>query len=33
MMQHASVIKRPVVEWSNGDITVGFAPDDWDSRG
>lgn len=32
MVQHASVIKRPVVEWSNGDITVGFAPDEWDAR-
>ncbi len=32
MLQHASVIKRPVVEWSNGDITVGFAPDEWAER-
>jgi arsenate reductase len=24
MQAHASVIKRPVVEWSEGDITVGF---------
>ena len=33
MMQHASVIKRPVVEWHNGDVTVGFAADDWAERG
>jgi Spx/MgsR family transcriptional regulator len=33
MLQHASVIKRPVVEWSNGDVTVGFAADDWAERG
>ena len=24
MMAHSSVIKRPVVEWPNGDVTVGF---------
>jgi arsenate reductase (glutaredoxin) len=33
MARHASVIKRPVVEWGNGDVTVGFAPDDWAERG
>ena len=33
MQQHASVIKRPVVEWSNGAVTVGFSPDDWAERG
>ena len=33
MMQHASVIMRPVVEWHNGDVTVGFAADDWAERG
>lgn len=32
MLQHASVIKRPVVEWSGGDVTVGFAADDWATR-
>lgn len=32
MTQHASVIKRPVVEWSNGDITVGFSPEEWEAR-
>ena len=32
MAQHASVIKRPVVEWGNGDVTVGFLPEDWADR-
>ena len=26
MQAHASVIKRPVVQWPGGRITVGFAP-------
>ena len=25
MLAHASVIKRPVVEWSSGGVTVGFS--------
>ena len=32
MTAHPSVIKRPVVEWTDGDatgISVGFAPDQW----
>lgn len=32
MREQASVIKRPVVEWDNGDITVGFDADDWAAR-
>ena len=32
MLRHASLIKRPLVEWSSGDVTVGFAPDDWAER-
>jgi Spx/MgsR family transcriptional regulator len=32
MLQHASVIKRPVVEWADGQVTVGFAPPDWEKR-
>jgi len=32
LMRHPSAIKRPVVEWSADDITVGFAPDDWQRR-
>lgn len=27
-----SVIKRPVVVWTNGDVTVGFDPADWSNR-
>jgi arsenate reductase-like glutaredoxin family protein len=26
------VIKRPVVEWDDGRITVGFDADDWATR-
>jgi Spx/MgsR family transcriptional regulator len=32
MLEHASVIKRPVVEWGDaetGVVTVGFKADDW----
>src|ERR1700741_2094553 len=29
MREQASVIKRPVVEWADGRITVGFDADDW----
>ena len=29
MLDHASVIKRPVVEWADGAITVGFDAADW----
>ena len=29
LQAHASVIKRPVVEWSDGRITVGFQADAW----
>jgi Spx/MgsR family transcriptional regulator len=32
MLTHASVIKRPVVEWPDGAITVGFDADDWARR-
>jgi arsenate reductase (glutaredoxin) len=32
LMQHASVIKRPVVEWTDGLITVGFNASDWQGR-
>ncbi len=32
LLQHASVIKRPVVEWSDGAVTVGFDAADWSSR-
>lgn len=32
MLAHASTIKRPVVEWVGGAVTVGFDPDDWAAR-
>lgn len=32
MLAQASVIKRPVVEWSALDVTVGFTPADWQAR-
>jgi arsenate reductase len=31
-LAHASVIKRPVVEWADGRITVGFHAADWAAR-
>ena len=32
MHAQTSVIKRPVVDWGNGDLTVGFDPDVWQQR-
>lgn len=32
MQQHASVIRRPVMEWDDGDVTVGFDPASWAER-
>ena len=32
LLQHASVIKRPVVEWADGSVTVGFDASDWSTR-
>lgn len=32
LAREASAIKRPVVEWADGAVTVGFAPDDWARR-
>ena len=29
MQAHASTIKRPVIAWPNGKVTVGFTPDQW----
>ncbi len=29
MLQQASVIKRPVIEWPSGAITVGYGPEQW----
>jgi Spx/MgsR family transcriptional regulator len=32
MLERPSVIRRPVVEWADGEMTVGFEPDAWDQR-
>ena len=32
MLDQPSVIKRPVVEWADGRITVGFDSGDWGAR-
>ncbi len=29
MQAHSSLVKRPVVEWTDGRITAGFDPDAW----
>ena len=29
MLQQASVIKRPVIEWPSGTVTVGYTPEGW----
>lgn len=29
MLQQASVIKRPVIEWASGATTVGYSPEKW----
>ena len=31
MLLHASTIKRPVIAWPSGRITVGFTPEQWPS--
>ena len=32
MLAHASLIRRPVVEWPNGEITVGYSTDMFKQR-
>lgn len=32
LLQHASLIKRPVLEWADGAITVGFDAANWQRR-
>jgi len=32
MLSQPSVIKRPVVEWADGEVTVGFDPEAWRLR-
>lgn len=29
MLAHASTIKRPVIDWPSGRVTVGFSPEQW----
>lgn len=29
MLEHASTIKRPVIAWPSGQVTVGFTPEQW----
>ena len=32
MQAQTSVIKRPIVEWADGAVTVGFSAADWEAR-
>ena len=32
MQAQTSVIKRPVVEWGDGSLTVGFSPAEWEKH-
>lgn len=32
MQRQTSVIKRPIVEWADGALTVGFSAPDWEAR-
>jgi len=32
MLRQPSVIKRPVVEWGDGSLTVGFSPAEWEQH-
>lgn len=32
MLEQPSIIKRPVVEWADGGVTVGFDPATWAGR-
>ena len=29
MLEHASTIKRPVIAWPSGRVTVGYTPEQW----
>lgn len=29
MLEQASIIKRPVIRWPSGKLTVGYTPDRW----
>lgn len=32
MLASPSIVKRPVVEWDDGSLTVGFDPGSWEAR-
>ena len=32
MQHHTSLIRRPVVEWTEGETSVGFSADEWSHR-
>jgi len=32
MQAHASAVKRPVVDWQGGEVTVGFDAKSWEAR-
>lgn len=32
MLEHPSLVKRPVLQWRDGSISVGFDADDWARR-
>jgi arsenate reductase-like glutaredoxin family protein len=32
MAAHPSLVRRPVVEWPDGAVTVGFDADAWSAR-
>ena len=32
MVEEPSLVRRPVVEWADGGISVGFTADDWQAR-
>jgi Spx/MgsR family transcriptional regulator len=32
MLAHSSIIKRPVVVWNDGAVTVGFTPENFENR-
>lgn len=32
MLAQPSLIRRPVVRWPSGELTLGFAPEDWQTR-
>lgn len=33
LLANSSCVKRPVIDWGDGRVTVGFAPQGWDTLG